>query len=54
MALELNTYFWIDTSKTNPFAAKDSAFSLVKNALDKQGIKMPATIRAVYMHPQNS
>jgi len=53
MALELNIYFWIDTSKTNPFAAKDSAFSLIKNALDKQGIKMPATIRAVYMHSEN-
>jgi small conductance mechanosensitive channel len=53
MALELNTYFWIDTSKTNPFAAKDSAFSLIKNALDKQGIKMPATIRAVYVHAEN-
>jgi small conductance mechanosensitive channel len=52
-ALELNTSFWIDTSKTNPAAAKDSAFSLIKNALDKQGINMPFPIQTVYMHSQN-
>jgi len=52
-ALELNTLFWIDTSKTNPFAAKDSAFSLIKNALDKQGIDIPFPIRTVYMQSQN-
>lgn len=34
-ALELSAHFWIDTAKTNPAAAKDSAFSLIKNALDK-------------------
>jgi len=52
-ALELNTYFWIDTSQTNPFAAKDSAFSLIKNSLDKQGINIPFPIRTVYMHSEN-
>jgi len=52
-ALELNTYFWIDTSKTNPIAAKDAAFSLIKDALDKQGIDIPFPIRTVYMHSQN-
>jgi len=52
-ALELNTYFWIDTAQTNPIAAKDAAFSLIKNALDKQGIDIPFPIRTVYMHSQN-
>lgn len=52
-ALELNTYFWIDTAQTNPFAAKDAAFSLIKTALDKQGIDIPFPIRTVYMQPQN-
>ena len=52
-ALELNTYFWIDTAKTNPIAAKDAAFSLIKNALDKEGIDIPFPIRTVYMHSQN-
>jgi small-conductance mechanosensitive channel len=52
-ALELHTSFWIDTSKTNPGAAKDSAFSLIKNALDKQEIHMPFPIQTVYMHSQN-
>lgn len=47
-ALELNTYFWIDTSKTNPIAAKDSAFTLIKAALDKEGIDIPFPIRTVF------
>jgi len=51
-ALELNTYFWIDTSQTNPIVAKDAAFTLIKNALDKQGIDIPFPIRTVYMHSQ--
>ena len=52
-ALELNTYFWIDTAQTNPFAAKDAAFTLIKQALDKQGIKIPFPVRTVYMHSEN-
>ncbi len=52
-ALELNTYFWIDTAKINPIAAKDAAFSLIKTALDKQGIDIPFPIRTVYMQSQN-
>jgi len=52
-ALELNTYFWIDTSMTNPFDAKDAALLLIKNALDKQGIRIPSPIRTVYMHSEN-
>ncbi len=52
-ALELNTYFWIDTTKTNLFAAKDDAFSLIKTALDKNGIDIPFPIRTVYMQTQN-
>lgn len=47
-ALELNTYFWIDTSMTNPIAAKDSAFILIKAALDKEGIDIPFPIRTVF------
>ena len=52
-ALQLDTYFWIDTAKTNPIAAKDAAFSLIKNALDKEGIDIPFPIRTMYMHTQN-
>jgi small conductance mechanosensitive channel len=52
-ALQLDTYFWIDMSQTNPVAAKDAAFSLIKNALDKQGIDIPFPIRTVYMQTQN-
>lgn len=52
-ALEFNTSFWIDTSKTDPGAAKQAAFSSIKNALDKQGIHMPFPIQRVYMHSEN-
>jgi small-conductance mechanosensitive channel len=52
-ALEFSTSFWIDTSKTDPGAAKDSAFLLIKQALDKQGIHMPFPIQRVYMHSEN-
>ena len=52
-ALELNTYFWIDMSKTNPIVAKDAAFTLIKNALNQKGIDIPFPIRTVYMHKQN-
>lgn len=51
-ALELNTYFWIDAAQTNPLAAKDAAFSLIKNALDEEKIEIPFPIRTVYMPAQ--
>lgn len=44
-AMELNIYFWIDTSKTNPLTAKDTAFTLIKTAFDKQGIEIPIPMR---------
>jgi small-conductance mechanosensitive channel len=50
-ALELNSYFWIDTSKTNPIAAKDAAFTLIKAALDKEGIDIPFPTRTVFTQP---
>jgi small conductance mechanosensitive channel len=46
-ALQLDTYYWIDTSMTNPIAAKDAAFSLIKIALDKEGINIPFPIRTI-------
>ncbi|MDX1378201.1 MAG: mechanosensitive ion channel family protein [Anaerolineales bacterium] len=47
-ALQLDTYFWIDTSQTSPIAAKDAAFILIKGALDKEGIDIPFPIRTVF------
>jgi len=52
-ALQLDTYFWIDTAKTNPLAAKDAAFTLIKSALDKEEIDIPFPIRTVVTLPQN-
>jgi len=52
-ALELNTLFWFDTKLSNPFVAKDAAFSLIKSAFDKKGIDIPFPIRMVYTHGEN-
>jgi small conductance mechanosensitive channel len=52
-ALELNAYFWIDTALTNPPAAKDAAFSLVKESLDEKGVNIPFPIRTVYVRSQD-
>ncbi|MDL1912296.1 mechanosensitive ion channel [Chloroflexi bacterium CFX6] len=52
-ALEINAYFWIDTAATNPLAAKDAALSLVRDALDEQGIDIPFPIRTVYVRSQD-
>lgn len=51
-ALDLTMLFWADMSKTNPIAAKDAAFSLVKKALDRKGIDIPFPIRTVFMPTQ--
>ena len=52
-SIDLSAYFWIDTSKTNPFSAKDAAFELVKAALDKKGIEIPFPITTVLMQSEN-
>src|SRR5262245_58132714 len=52
-ALEFNATFWIDTSKTDPGAAKNAAFALIKDALNKQGIRMPFPIQTVYMRSES-
>jgi small conductance mechanosensitive channel len=48
-SIDLSAYFWIDTSKTNSFAAKDSALELIKAALEKKGIEIPFPIRTVQL-----
>jgi len=48
-SVDMSAYFWIDTSKTNPFAAKDAALELIKSALEKKGIEIPFPITTVYM-----
>jgi small conductance mechanosensitive channel len=48
-SVDLTAYFWLDTSQTNPLAAKDEALTRVKRALDARGIEIPFPIRTVYM-----
>lgn len=46
--LDVSAYFWFDTAKTNPLAAKDAALELIKTALDKNGIEIPFPITTIY------
>jgi small-conductance mechanosensitive channel len=52
-SIDLSAYFWIDTAKTNPPAAKDAAFEFVKAALEKNGIEIPFSITTVYMQSES-
>jgi small-conductance mechanosensitive channel len=52
-SVDMTAYFWIDTSVTNPFAAKDAALELIKAALEKQGIEIPFPITTVYMQSES-
>lgn len=52
-SIDMSAYFWIDTAKTNPFAAKDAAFEFVKSALERNGIEIPFPITTVYMQSGN-
>ncbi len=52
-SIDMSAYFWVDMSKTNPFAAKDAAFELIKAALEKKGIEIPFPITTVYMQSGN-
>ncbi len=40
-SIDLSAYFWADTAITGPLQAKDSAFELIKAALDRKGIEIP-------------
>jgi small-conductance mechanosensitive channel len=51
-SVDMTAYFWIDSSKTNVFAAKDAALELTKAALEKKGIEIPFPIRTVYMQSE--
>jgi small conductance mechanosensitive channel len=48
-SVDMTAYFWIDMSKTNPLAAKDTALEFVKAALEKKGIEIPFPITTVLM-----
>ncbi|NOY99122.1 MAG: mechanosensitive ion channel [Chloroflexi bacterium] len=48
-SIDLTVYFWVDTTKTDVFSAKDAALTHIKAALDKQGVDIPYPIRTIYM-----
>lgn len=48
-SIDMTAYLWIDTSKTDLFAAKDAALELMKAALEKNGIEIPYPTTTVHM-----
>jgi small conductance mechanosensitive channel len=48
-SIDLSVYFWADMAKTGPLQAKDSAFELIKAALDRKGIEIPYPTTMVLM-----
>jgi len=41
LSIGLTVYFWIDTQSTNPIVAKDVAITKIKEAFEKQNVKIP-------------
>ena len=52
-SIDMSAFFWIDTSKTNPPMATDSAFEFVKAALDKKDIEIPFPITTVLVQSEH-
>ena len=46
---DLSIYFWIDTSQTNIFAAKDAGLNLIKSAFERAEIDLPLPAQTVYL-----
>lgn len=46
--IDVSTYFWFDTAKTDPLSAKDAALESIKAALDKNDIPLPFQVTTVY------
>ncbi|MBM4425920.1 MAG: mechanosensitive ion channel family protein [Chloroflexi bacterium] len=44
-SIDLNVFFWVDTSITSPLIAKDEALTLIKNAFEKKKIEIPYPIQ---------
>ncbi len=48
-SIDLDIYFWIDTTVTNPLEAKNVAVSKVKDALDQKGINIPFPVQTIHI-----
>ncbi len=51
-SVDLTLYFWIDTSQTDVFAARDAAVVRARAALEAAGVDIPYPIRTVYLEGQ--
>lgn len=47
-SIDLNVFFWVDTSIISPLAAKDEALTCIKNAFEKKKIEIPYPIQVQY------
>ncbi|MFZ5858256.1 MAG: mechanosensitive ion channel family protein [Chloroflexota bacterium] len=52
-SLDLTAYFWIDAKLTNPFAAKDSAFTKVSEAFARRNVEIPFPIQTVLIQKES-
>ena len=48
-AFDLIVYFWIDTSQTNPGAAKDAGLVAIRNAFQAEGIELPLPAQTIFI-----
>ncbi len=53
-SVDLTLYFWIDTTQTDIFAARDAAVVRAREALAAAGVDIPFPIRTVYLENQAS
>jgi len=47
-SIDLNVLFWVDTSITSTFIAKDEALTLIKKAFEKNKVEIPYPIQVQY------
>lgn len=52
LSIGLMIYFWIDTQLTNPLAARDVLVTKIKEAFEKQNVKIPHPIQAVQLYSE--
>jgi len=51
-SIDLTVYFWVDTQKASPFAAKSDAVRAIHKAFAEAGIDIPFPIRTVFLQKE--
>lgn len=48
VSIDLNVFFWVDSNIASPFAAKNSALTLIKKAFERENIEIPFPMQMLY------